>query len=55
MLNNDFLEKGLGIVCPTHFVYDFFKKNVSHIMTKFHFDLPLLIEILGNMCTGVVC
>ena len=23
MLNFDFLEKGLGIVSPSHFVYDF--------------------------------
>ena len=26
MLNFDFLKKGLGIVSPTHFVYDFSKK-----------------------------
>ena len=29
MLNFDFLKKGLGIVSPTHYVYDFFNKNVS--------------------------
>ena len=29
MLNFDFLEKGLGIVSLLHFLYDFFKKNVS--------------------------
>ena len=32
MLNFDFLEKGLGIVSPPHFVYDFFKKNVGHVI-----------------------
>ena len=26
MLNFDFLEKGLGIVSPSHFVYDFSRK-----------------------------
>ena len=26
MLNFDFLEKGLGIVFPPHFVYDFSRK-----------------------------
>ena len=29
MINFDFLEKGVGIVSPPHFVYDL-KKNVSH-------------------------
>ena len=31
MLNSDFLEKGLGIVSPSHFVYDFSEKNISHV------------------------
>ena len=31
MLNFDFLEKGLGIVSPSHFVYDFSKENISHV------------------------
>ena len=26
MLNFDFLEKGLGLASPTHFVYDFSRK-----------------------------
>ena len=29
MLNFDFLGKGMEIVSPSHFVYDFSKKNVS--------------------------
>ena len=32
MLKFDFLEKDLGIVSPSYFVYDFFKKNVSHVI-----------------------
>ena len=30
--NFDFLEKGLGLVSSPHFVNDFFKKNVSHVI-----------------------
>ena len=30
MLNFDFSEKGLGLVSPPQFVYDFFNKNVAH-------------------------
>ena len=32
MLNFNFLEKGLGVVSPPHFVYDFVhEKNSSHV------------------------
>ena len=31
MLNFDFLEKDLGIVSPSHFLYDFAKKKNSHV------------------------
>ena len=30
MFDFDFLEKDLGIVSPTHFVYDFLRKNIFH-------------------------
>ena len=40
MLNFEFLEQGLGIVFPPHFVMIFQKKNVSHAifyqLTNFH-------------------
>ena len=39
MFNFDFLEKNLGIVSPSHFVY----------------GLSSLLEILGNMCTEADC
>ena len=29
MLNFDFFKKGLGIVSPPHFVYDFSRKTVD--------------------------
>ena len=32
MLKFDFLQKDLGIVSPSYFVYDFFYKNVSHVI-----------------------
>ena len=31
MLNFNFSEKGLGLGSVPHFVYDFFKRNVSHV------------------------
>ena len=54
MLNFDILKKGLGIVSPPHFVYDFFKKNVSSyilLTNKFH----CLLGILVNMCIAIAC
>ena len=39
MLNFNFSEKGLGLICPPQFVYDFLRKMVSHVtfyeLTKF--------------------
>ena len=32
MLNVDFFRKGLEIVSPPHFLYDFPKKSFSHIL-----------------------
>ena len=58
MLNFDFLEKGLGIVSPPHFVYDFSRKIFLMLYsinrTNFIAWLPLLHEILVNMCIAVV-
>ena len=53
MLNFGFLDKGLGIVSPAHFVYDFstemflmlYSINRPNIIAW----LPLLLEILGNV------
>ena len=37
MLNFDFLDKGLGIVSPAHFVYGFSEKMFLMLqLTKFH-------------------
>ena len=58
MLNFDFLEKGLGIVYPPHFVYDFLRKMflMLHSINQPNFIawLPLLLEILVNMCIAIV-
>ena len=55
MLNLDFLDKGLGIVSPAHFVYDFSTKMFLMLYSinrqNFIVWLPLLFEIMGNMCT----
>ena len=59
MLNFDFLEKGLGIVSPPHFVYDFLRKMFFMLYSinwpNFISWLPLLLEILVNMCITIVC
>ena len=59
MLNFDFLDKGLGIVSPAHFVYDFSTKMFLVLYSinwpNFIAWLPLLLEILGNMCVAIVC
>ena len=59
MLNLDFLDKGLGIVSPVYFVYDFstkmFLMSYSINPSKCIVWLPLLLEILGNMCIAIVC
>ena len=59
MLNLDFFDKGLGIVSPGYFVYDFstkmFLMSYSINPSKFIVWLPLLLEILGNMCIAIVC
>ena len=59
MLNFDFLDKGLGIVSPAHFMYDFSTKMFLMLYSinwqNFIPWLPLLIEILGNMCIAIVC
>ena len=56
-LNFHFSEKALGLVSLT-FCGWFFKKNVSHVAFNwptFIVWLPLLLEILDNMCITVVC
>ena len=59
MLNFDFLDEGLGIVSPAHFVYDFSTKMFPMLYSinwpNFIAWLPLLLEILGNMCIAIVC
>ena len=61
MLNFDVLDKSLGIVSPAHFVYNFSTKMFlmlySILTDQFSLSgwLPLLLEILGNMCIAIVC
>ena len=59
MLNFNFSGKGLGIVSPAHFVYDFSRKMFlmlySITLPNFIVWLPLLLEIFGNMCVAIVC
>ena len=59
MLNFDFLDKSLGIISPAHFVYDFLTKMFLMLYSinspNFIAWLPLLLEILANMCVAIVC
>ena len=59
MVNFDFLDKGLGIVSPAHFVYDFSAKMILMLCfinwPYFIAWLFLLLEILGNMCIAIAC
>ena len=59
MLNFDFLDKGLGILSPAHFVYDFSTKMFPMLYSinwpNFIAWLHLLLEIFGNMRIAIVC
>ena len=59
MLNFDFLDNGLVIVSPAHIVNDFstqiFLMLYSIKWPNFIAWLPLLLEILANMCIEIVC
>ena len=58
MLNIDFLKKGLGIVFPPHFVYDFSRKTFVKLYSigwpVFIAWLSLSLKILVNMCIAIV-
>ena len=53
-----FLEKGLGIVFPPFFVYDFSRKMLLILYSincpNFIPWLPVLLEILDNMCIATI-
>ena len=59
MLNFDFLEKDVAIVSTPYFVHDFSRKMVliwySIDWPNFIVWLPLLLEILGNICVAIAC
>ena len=58
MLNFDFLDKGVGIVSPAYFVNDFSIKLYLMLYSinwpNFIARLPLLLELLANMCIAIV-
>ena len=59
MLNFGILEKGLGLVPPPHFVYNSSRENFLMLYSinwpNFIAWLPLLLEILYNMCIVIIC
>ena len=58
-LNFNFSEKGLRLVSPPHFVYDFSRKMFLMLHSinwpNLFVWLPLLLEILCSMCITIVC
>ena len=54
-----FFRKGLGTVSPLHFLYDFSRKMFLILYSinwpNFIVWLPLIFEILGNICIAIVC
>ena len=58
MLNFDILDKGLEIVSPAHFVYDFSKKMflMLYLLTdQISLSGCLYFLRFGNMCIAIVC
>ena len=59
MLNLNFPKKSLGLVSPPHFAYDFSRKLLLMLHSinwpNFIASLPLLLQILGNICVAIVC
>ena len=58
MLNFDFLDKGLGIFSPAHFVYDSSMKMFLVLYSINWPNLiawPLVLDKLGKMCIAIVC
>ena len=59
ILDFNFPEKGLGLVIPPHFVYDLSRKRFLMLYSSNWPNsivwLPLLLEILGNMCFKIIC
>ena len=57
IVNFNFSEKGRGLV--SHFVYNFSRNMFLMLYSinwpNFDFCLPLLLEILANMCITIVC
>ena len=58
MLNFNCLEKGLGIVSPPYFGYDFSRKMFLMLYSiqwpYFIVHLPLLLDLWGDMCIAIV-
>ena len=53
------LEKGLGLPSPPHFMYDFSRKLFLMLYSfnwpNFLLWLPLLFEVLDNLCIVIIC
>ena len=59
MLNLNFSEKGLGLISTLHFVYNVSRKMFlmlySTNWSNFIVWMPLLLEIMDNICVVIIC
>ena len=58
ILNFNFAEKGLRLVTPPYFAYDFSRKMflmLYSIHSPNFVWLPFLLKMLGNMCSKIDC
>ena len=55
MLNFNFSGKGLGIVSPAHFVYDFSRKMFLMLYSVTLPNFIVWLRYSGNMCVAIVC
>ena len=58
MLNFDFLKKGLWIVSPQHFVYNFSRKMfliLYILLIKFQYLIAFTSWDIEQMCMAIVC
>ena len=55
MLNFEFLEKGLGLVTPPYYIYDFLTKWFPcYILLTDQISLSDSLEIVDNICVVII-
>ena len=57
MISFDFLDEVVGTLSPQHFMCDFPRKMffMFYLLTKYHCEIPLLLEVLDNIFIAIDC